>query len=194
MVILGDREVAFFGDWGQASFSPSIYGILIIYIVAEIQQYLVESIFQTSAGISSSPLAFPNWMFFTAFNNSSIVKSPFLMFNSSVKTGVISSSLITGGLPRRSWKCCCQSFTHSSWFDAFSLHLLLLFLPLESYLSIGYCCSPLIQLGPAVEVSEAFYLINTDWKSEYGNSPNILNLNFLPLYQGQELFLTSEKF
>ena len=30
------------------------------------------------------------------------MKSPFLMFNSSVKTGVISSSVITGGLPRRS--------------------------------------------------------------------------------------------
>ena len=37
-VILGDHEVAFFGDWKQAFFSPSIYGILIIYIVAEIHQ------------------------------------------------------------------------------------------------------------------------------------------------------------
>lgn len=44
-IILGDREVAFFGDWQQASFSPSIYGVLIMYIVAEIQQYLVEVIY-----------------------------------------------------------------------------------------------------------------------------------------------------
>ena len=43
-IILGDREVAFFGDWQQASFSPSIYGVLIMYIVAEIQKYLVEVI------------------------------------------------------------------------------------------------------------------------------------------------------
>ena len=44
-IILGDREVAFFGNWQQASFSPSIYGVLVMYIVAEIQQYLVEVIY-----------------------------------------------------------------------------------------------------------------------------------------------------
>ena len=53
--------------------------------------------------------AFPYLMLFTAFDSSSIVNGPFLMFSSSVKTGVMSLSVILGWFPNRFVKCFCHS-------------------------------------------------------------------------------------
>lgn len=47
-----------------------------------------------------------------------------------------------------------------------AIHFAITYQP-DSDLSIGYRYPPLIQLGPIVEVSEAFYLTCADWKSEY---------------------------
>lgn len=49
-IILGDREVAFFGDWQQASFSPSIYGSWLCTLLQKSNNtWWKSSIFQTCA-------------------------------------------------------------------------------------------------------------------------------------------------
>ena len=73
-----------------------------------------------------------------------VTKWLFLVFSSSVKIDMISSSDVFGGLPSKSLKC--FSFTRSSWLDTFNLDLLQqFFLPLTSlmifHVTVAFCSS-----------------------------------------------------
>ena len=81
----------------------------------------------------SSPQALPYETFNNAFSNSSIEKSPFLMF-SSWSICFIGWSSIFGILPRRFSKCSFHFFSLSDWSLAFNLALDEPFLPLISFM------------------------------------------------------------
>ena len=91
-------------------------------------------VFHTSAGISSSPVAFLILIFLCTESSSSKVNGPSLMSNCLQTILVIGSCVAFSGFPSRFLKCCFQSFILSCWFVAFNLALAVLFLLLTLFI------------------------------------------------------------
>ena len=87
-------------------------------------------VFQTSAGISSSPAAFLFLIFLSTESSSSCVNGPSLMSNCLLIILVTGSCVTFGGFPSKFSKCCFHRCIRSCWLVAFSLALAgLFFLP-----------------------------------------------------------------
>ena len=123
----------FLREGEDASFSPSVYCVFIIYVITVSEQYVFEFLgLPYFWGYFIKPCCIFIFIFLTT-ESSSCVNCPSLMSGCSLIIFVIGSYVNFGGFPNKFSKCCLHSCIRSSWLVAFRLAFTVLSFLLTSF-------------------------------------------------------------